>query len=119
MKPGKSVIRYVSDVIDGLRFAAHFEEFMMKKIGIIFLACLLMMLPGCGKEEEVDLTKQEIIKISITPMPSPTPAPSEIAPEAVVTEGNLTMVNEYLASNIEATVIDEAVNNDTTAGNEE
>lgn len=85
---------------DGLPGAAYFEEYMMKKIGIIFLICMLMLLTGCG-EKEKDPTKEEIIKISITPMPSPTPAPSELAPEAVVTEGNLTMVNEYLANNSE------------------
>ena len=90
----------------------------MKKIGIIFLACMLMILPGCG-EKEKDPTKEEIIKISITPMPSPTPAPSELAPAAVVTEGNLTMVNEYLANNIEEIANDDVMAEEGAESSEE
>ena len=78
----------------------------MKRISIIFLACMLLVFSGCG-EKEKDPTKEEIIKISITPMPTATPAPSELAPEAVETEGNLTMVNEYLASHAEKTAKEE------------
>ena len=64
--------------------------------------CLLLAVSGCGEKKEKDPTREEIIKISITPMPSPTPAPAERAPEAVVTEGNLTMVNEFLAEKLES-----------------
>ena len=68
----------------------------------VFFVCLLLAVCGCGEKKEKDPTREEIIKISITPMPSPTPAPAERAPEAVVTEGNLTMVNEFLAEKLES-----------------
>ena len=59
----------------------------------VLLACCL--LTGCKKEKDPE--GQQVMEITITPEPSPTPEPSEINPDAVVTNGNLTMVNEYLA----------------------
>ncbi len=52
---------------------------------------------GCGKKKETDAASQEVLKITITPEPSPTTAPEELDKAAVVTNGNMTMVNEYLA----------------------
>lgn len=71
---------------------------MKRKIGISFLLVTLAvsLFCGCGEKKEEDPTKSSVMKITITPQPSPTPQPMEIMPEAVVTEGNLTMVNEYL-----------------------
>lgn len=60
------------------------------------LLCTALAGCGCGKKK-TDPASEQVLKISITPEPSPTPAPEEIDPEAVVTNGNLTMVNSYLA----------------------
>ena len=40
-----------------------------------------------------------MIKISTAPEPTATPDPKTVDPDAVTTNGNLTMVNEYLAEN--------------------
>ncbi|MDY4692350.1 MAG: hypothetical protein SO401_02095 [Blautia sp.] len=59
------------------------------------LACLLVS--GCGKKKEQDAESSQVIPISAAPEVTPTPELSQINPDAVVTNGNLTMVNEYLA----------------------
>lgn len=67
-------------------------------LGMAFLlACSLLSGCGCGKKKDEDPNSQEVLKISITPQPTPTPDPVEIRPDSVVTNGNVTMVNEYLA----------------------
>ena len=40
-----------------------------------------------------------MIKISAAPEPTATPDPKTVDPDAVTSNGNLTMVNEYLAEN--------------------
>ena len=40
-----------------------------------------------------------MIKISTAPEPTATPDPKTVDPDAVTSNGNLTMVNEYLAEN--------------------
>ncbi len=52
---------------------------------------------GCGKKKEEDPESQQVLTISITPKPTPTPDPVEVNPDSVVKNGNVTMVNEYLA----------------------
>ena len=42
---------------------------------------------------------ESVIKISMAPEPTATPDPKTVDPDAVTTNGNLTMVNEYLAEN--------------------
>lgn len=62
-----------------------------------FLSCCLLSGCGCGKKKDVDPKASQVLKISITPNPTPTPDPVEAHPDSVVTNGNVTMVNEYLA----------------------
>ena len=71
----------------------------IRKLTAVTLAVLLCTaLAGCGcGKKKTDPASEQVLKISITPVPSPTPAAEEIDPEAVVTNGNLTMVNSYLA----------------------
>lgn len=71
----------------------------IRKLTAVTLAVLLCTaLAGCGcGKKKTDPASEQVLKISITPEPSPTLAPEEIDPEAVVTNGNLTMVNSYLA----------------------
>lgn len=65
----------------------------------VLLGCCLISGCGCGKEKDPEA--EQVLEITITPEPTPTPEPSEINPDAVVVNGNLTMVNEYLAENQE------------------
>ena len=64
----------------------------------IALLCISAAGCGCGKKEK-DPASEQVLKITITPEPTPTPAPEEINPDAVVTNGNITMVNGYLTEN--------------------
>lgn len=60
----------------------------------VFFAAALVM-SGCGGKKEADPETQEVIKISVTPEPTPTEAPEVTNPDAVTTSGNVTMVNGY------------------------
>ncbi|MDC7289802.1 hypothetical protein NXH76_18585 [Blautia schinkii] len=66
-------------------------------ITIFVLSISLLSGCGCGKKKDEDAAAQQVLKITITPAVTPTKAPSEVSKDAVVTNGNLTMVNEYLA----------------------
>ena len=71
---------------------------MKKNIKKLFLAAGLLaitgaLLTGCGSK------KESVIKISTAPEPTATPDPKTVDPDAVTSNGNLTMVNEYLAEN--------------------
>lgn len=69
-----------------------------KKTAIILTVLLAaVMLAGCGKKA-ADAESTQVLQISVAPpSPTPTPAPDQVDPAAVSTNGNLTMVNEYLA----------------------
>ena len=69
-----------------------------KKIAILCMILLSVLTSGCGKEKTVDEASSQVIQISVAPMEAtPTPAPDQVASAAVITNGNLTMVNNYLA----------------------
>ena len=57
-----------------------------------------VLLTGCGSRKKTDAV-DSVIKISTAPEPTATPDPKTVDPDAVTTNGNLTMVNEYLAEN--------------------
>lgn len=59
------------------------------------LLCLFAGGCGCGKKE-TDPAEEKVLEITITPVVTPTPQPSEINPDAVTTNGDITMVNSYL-----------------------
>lgn len=66
------------------------------KIGRILAVCLLtgtlaVGMTGCGEDKESDSGIQELL----TPTPGPTPTP-EPSGGSVVTNGDITMVNEYV-----------------------
>ena len=76
---------------------------MEKNIKRLFLAAGLLaisgaLLTGCGSKKKTDAA-DSVIKISTAPEPTVTPDPKTVDPDAVTTNGNLTMVNEYLAEN--------------------
>ena len=72
---------------------------MIKRKTVILCMLLLgISVSGCGKTREVDEASSKVIQISVAPEEtSPTPAPDQVASAAVTTNGNLTMVNTYLA----------------------
>ncbi len=69
-----------------------------KKTAIVLTVLLVgVMLTGCGKKA-ADAESTQVIQISVAPpSPTSTPAPDQVDSAAVTTNGNLTMVNEYLA----------------------
>ena len=69
-----------------------------KKTAIVLTVLLAgVMLTGCGKKA-ADAESTQVIQIRVAPpSPTSTPAPDQVDSAAVTTNGNLTMVNEYLA----------------------
>ena len=63
----------------------------------VLLLCVFMAGCGCGKLKK-DPATQQLLKIIITPEPSPAPEPDKMDQKAVVKNGNITMVNEYLVN---------------------
>ena len=62
------------------------------------LAMATSLLTGCGSKKK-NAEDAGVIKISTAPEPTVTPDPKTVDPDAVTSNGNLTMVNEYLAEN--------------------
>lgn len=73
------------------------KKITAKKITVlsVLMFCAFLSGCGCGKKKK-DPAAEQVLKISITPEPSPTPKLEEVNQDAVVTNGNITMVNEYL-----------------------
>ena len=63
---------------------------------VLLLICSFLTGCGCGTKKERDKTAEEVVRISITPEVTPTPVPEQVNPDAVVTNGGITMVNQYL-----------------------
>ena len=62
---------------------------------LAMLAVFCAFVGGCGNKEQ-DETAMQVMKITITPEPTPTTAPREINPDAVGENGGITMVNQYV-----------------------
>ena len=75
--------------------------------GSALTLCVIMTGCGCG-QKKTDPASEQVLKISITPEPSPTPPPVDAA--AVTSNGDISMVNLYLAEN------PSAVTNSTDTG---
>lgn len=75
-----------------------------KKTAIVLTVLLAgVMMTGCGKKT-ADAKSTQVIQISVAPpSPTSTPAPDQVDSAAVTTNGNLTMVNEYLADQSSST----------------
>lgn len=79
--------------------------------GSVMALCVIMAGCGCGQKKS-DPAAEQVMKISITPEPSPTPAPATVDASAVTTNGDISMVNLYIAENPSAVT-------DNTTGSEE
>ena len=74
------------------------KKMIKRKTVILCMLLLGISVSGCGKTRELDEASSKVIQISVAPEEtSPTPAPDQVASAAVTTNGNLTMVNTYLA----------------------
>lgn len=74
------------------------KKMIKRKTVILCMLLLGISVSGCGKTRKVDEASSKVIQISVAPEEtSPTPAPDQVASVAVTTNGNLTMVNTYLA----------------------
>ena len=70
-----------------------------QKMIVLCMVLLCTVVVGCGKEKVVDEESSQVIQISLPPVNvTPTPDPQQVSADAVVTNGNLTMVNGYLTS---------------------
>lgn len=69
-----------------------------KKMMLVSAAAMFsIFICGCGEKKAADQEASQVIQISIAPESvTPTPALDQIDPAAVATNGNLTMINEYL-----------------------
>lgn len=70
-------------------------------VGAVLLSCAVVSGCGCGKAKKPDEKSQGVMEITITPQATPTPEPGQMNPAAVSTNGNLTMVNGYLANKLD------------------
>lgn len=69
-----------------------------RKTVILCMMLFGVLFSGCGKEKETDEASSKVIQISVAPVEAtPTPAPDQVNEAAVIRNGNLTMVNTYLA----------------------
>lgn len=66
--------------------------------GCVAALCVIMAGCGCGKKK-TDPSAEQVLKISITPEPTPTLAPDTVNASAVTTSGDVSMVNLYVAEN--------------------
>ena len=92
---------------------------MKINIKAIITICILAAaaaISGCGKKSAPDAASSQVIQISVAPEETTqTPAPDQIDSSAVTTNGNLTMVNEYLAGQTASTSSDTASEQDSEA----
>ena len=79
--------------------------------GSALTLCVIMTGCGCG-QKKTDPASEQVLKISITPEPSPTLAPDTVDAAAVTSNGDISMVNLYLAENPSAVTN----STDTSAG---
>lgn len=87
-----------------------------KAIITICILAAAAAISGCGKKSAPDAASSQVIQISVAPEETtPTPAPDQIDSSAVTTNGNLTMVNEYLAGQTASTSLDTASEQDSEA----
>ena len=81
--------------------------------GSILTFCVIMTGCGCGQKKK-DPASEQVLKISITPEPSPTPEPDTVDASAVTANGDISMVNLYVAENPSAVSGSTAGNSDST-----
>lgn len=87
-----------------------------KAIITICILAAAAAISGCGKKSVPDAASSQVIQISVAPEETTqTPAPDQIDSSAVTTNGNLTMVNEYLAGQTASTSSDTASEQDSEA----
>ena len=67
-------------------------------VGSVLVLSVIMTGCGCGKKK-TDPASEQVLKISITPELSPTPAPDTVDTAAVTSNGDISMVNLYVAQN--------------------
>ena len=87
-----------------------------KAIITICILAAAAAISGCGKKSAPDAASSQVIQISVAPEETtPTPAPDQIDSSAITTNGNLTMVNEYLAGQTASPSSDTASEQDSEA----
>ena len=80
------------------RMRKHVKKIVIAACVIILLIlCMFIRSCACGPKKEIDPASEQVLPLTMAPEATPTPAPEEIDPAAVVSNGGITMVNEYLA----------------------
>ena len=67
-----------------------------RAVAILLTGLSCVIIAGCGKKKELDAASSKVLPITVA-APSNTPSVEQVDSAAVTTNGNLTMVNEYLA----------------------
>ena len=70
---------------------AIYQKWLFSVVLFVTVLCL----SGCGSKKEQPEETQKVLKISITPQPTPTPAAETLNQDAIVRNGTITMINEY------------------------
>ena len=92
----------------------YFMKINKQKITVICVILTCIAVSGCGKKKEVDEASSKVIQISVAPEITPTTSPDQVNSDAVVTNGNLTMVNDYLAGENSTATVDTSATTDTS-----
>jgi hypothetical protein len=72
---------------------------------------------GC-KAKEKDPSTTEVMKITITSTPVPTEEPESVHPDAVISNGGITMINEYRKNDPVESEEDQEASENTGTGDE-
>lgn len=117
MNSNKYSCEYVTADYDSAKFKMKKDKTTAITITAILILAAATAFGGCGKSKTTDKEASQVIQLSVAPEEAtPTPAPEQVDSAAVTTNGNLTMVNEYLAEQENSSASDTNTDTGSDAG---